>query len=86
MKVDHEKLNAWLAKKWKGDHLCPICGSNDWVGLENYLLLSSSGIPSMIYPSVVIRCQECAYLLFFNAVTMGLLPGKEEVAEKREEG
>ena len=81
IRVDRQQVLDWLAQCWQGPRVCPICTSDDW-------LISESVLESIEYPmtlaggrrmlSVPISCTTCGHTLFFDARTMGLLPGAEQ--------
>ena len=78
VKLDLEKAEEWLDTHWKGDQLCPICGSNDWwicdevVEMKAYnegrLLAGGS-----VFPHLAVICPTCGNTLLFNAMLAGLV-------------
>lgn len=71
-----EKLKAWLDSKGVRPQ-CGACGSNDWapgdiVAAPRY---SSQGlaIGGPTVPMVQLVCSNCAHLMLFAAVPIGIL-------------
>lgn len=75
--VDEVLANQWLTKHWKSRN-CTICGEVTWAMAPQFAHISFArpgvvGAP-LSFPCVVLTCRVCGNTLFFNAVTMQLLP------------
>jgi hypothetical protein len=71
------KVQAWFKEHWKGNVVCPICGSDKWTILPD--VVSTSPTPAQplnpnvpTYPFVMVQSQPCGYVLMFNAVSVGI--------------
>ncbi|WP_269581217.1 hypothetical protein [Roseibium sp. Sym1] len=86
---DKERVITWLNQKGK-NHICPVCGENNWVvgdHLLNGMAFSGGkmilGGPS--YPMVFILCSNCAYTRQFMAKPIGLVNEIQQAAEASQE-
>ena len=82
VKLDVEKAEEWLNTHWKGDQICPICGKDDWVIIDEVVEVRaySEGrtvIGGSIYPHMAVICSKCGNTLLFNALLAGLVEQPE---------
>lgn len=79
--VDDALANQWFREHWK-DRKCVICGQVTWAMAPNFahIPLNQIGMhaPVHSFPCVTLNCRVCGNTLFFNAVTMKLLPDGAE--------
>jgi hypothetical protein len=77
-KVDNALANAWFANHWPQPRHCPVCRSNNWAMAPTFAHVPLGPVgkyqPVRTFPCVVVTCQTCGNTLFFNGVTMKLLP------------
>lgn len=71
-----------LGNLWKGTKSCPICGVERWDVSSNVFALDefegkTPTIARMSIPVVVVICENCGYMLQFNAVVLGLVDPKD---------
>ena len=72
--IDREKIIKWFKEKCEGSK-CFHCGENDW-DLNDEISFSvgySLKTSQEISPQVILTCRNCANMLHFNAVIMGLI-------------
>ena len=82
VKLDLEKAEEWLDDHWKGDQVCPVCGNDDWVIIDEVVEMRaySEGQPVIsgsIYPHMAVICVKCGNTLLFNALLAGLVEQPE---------
>jgi hypothetical protein len=70
------KMDAWFKQHWTQQVLCPVCGSGSWTK-NDYLGHAMAQPASILKPGVpttpfVMVHSPCGYVMFFNAVLMGL--------------
>jgi hypothetical protein len=75
--VNEALANEWFKQHWK-DRNCSVCGVVTWAMAPQFAHISFArpgvvGAPPS-FPCVVLTCRNCGNTLFFNAVTMKLLP------------
>lgn len=88
------KLKNWISERWKKDGgTCPICSSNDWSVSKHLVaapLVSPGGRITIgggpAYPAAQITCGVCGYIIYFNAVIIGLMPSITKKEEQKKEG
>jgi hypothetical protein len=76
--TQQQKLNTWMQGKGVRNN-CPACGTRNWVGGEIInapILVPGGGIaigggPSI--PMIQVICDNCAYVMLFAAVPIGLV-------------
>lgn len=88
---DIKLADEWLTGHWQ-NRACASCGRNDrWAiqgTLAQIIQFSSPGNilvggPTVVYPTLVIMCHFCGYMMTFNAITLGLVKRAEEKEEKQ---
>lgn len=71
------KVAEWTRSHWKGDQRCPRCLGNNWA-IKPIVALPSeephSEYPFLHLPVVPYGCRECGYLIFLDALVLGLVP------------
>jgi len=72
------KLEKWLnSKRAFGSENCPICGYNDWKPGDIVVAPVRSGggtrLGGPTVPMVQLICGNCAYVLLFAAVPIGIV-------------
>ena len=70
-----------LATYWQAAAvLCPVSRDNNWLVLPVVVVppRRDTGIPppyeEINYPTVPVMCNTCGYMMYFNAVLLGLYP------------
>jgi hypothetical protein len=70
-----DQVQKWINDYWRESKNCQICGSNDWLLLDNVWELRdfrggdvASGGP--VLPVVALMCNVCGHTLFFNAIAV----------------
>ena len=56
---------------------CPSCGSRAFGISDTFAeihVLQTGSAPVPVYPAVMITCDNCHYIMMFNAMHLGLLP------------
>jgi hypothetical protein len=83
---EKDRAAAWVNEKWRGNRVCPICGSTRWIlgdhlvqpivlGNKQNILLSG-----VSYPHLMVISPSCGYTMFVNAVIVGLVePSSNEM-------
>jgi len=76
---DFTKVAAWWAKHWKAPVTCPVCKTAAWTTgthvVQTPRWASDSFVTSSsTYPLLPVFCKSCSHVIFFNAVTMGIVP------------
>ncbi len=72
----------WFEEKWPvNKHNCEICNNNTWSLAEDIVTAMPLYDKSIVlggrsYPQVMLVCKNCGNTKYFNAVTMGLIPGE----------
>lgn len=86
MKVDKEKVKAWLDGKWTNDERCPICHDDHWSisddFVDNKVFNPQAIFGGKSYPSVMIICTNCGYTVFINAIVAGFVEKKMDEIDK----
>lgn len=73
-KVSAQKLRQYFREKGI-DRPCESCGHNQWLLLTNFatlVLQDSEAVGISSYPVVVIECQNCGQLRFYNRDKLGV--------------
>jgi hypothetical protein len=65
---DIQRIKDWLLARNAFPLRCPICTATEWYTDLVTLPLNSGGGSR----SLLLICRECAYQMFFDALTMGL--------------
>jgi hypothetical protein len=81
-----EKAQEWISKYWTRPKECTVCGSDQWLLLDNVWELRKfergtlviGGSP--ILPVVALMCNVCGHLIFFNAIAVRAI-AREELKE-----
>ena len=76
MEYDKKKVWEWITSYWKPPRSCEVCGSDQWLLLDNVWELrrfeggglSVGGAP--LLPVVALMCNVCGHTLFFNAIAV----------------
>jgi hypothetical protein len=73
-------VTEWMSAHFDGDRPCPLCGKvAGWSVLApvempvRFTVLEGQARGKAI-PAVPLMCKNCAYLAYFAAVTIGVLP------------
>jgi hypothetical protein len=73
-----DRLIEFLAEKVQNP-ACPVCGTDDWVpGRELTKISEYTPNANQFYPIVARTCFNCGLVQLFNAVIVGLLPGRQQ--------
>lgn len=77
-----EMINRFFASK-SLDPKCSICGCDDWA-VEDIIPAVDHPGPKILrrgamVPLLQLECQNCGHVVFFNAVTLGLIPDDGKV-------
>jgi hypothetical protein len=84
--LDEQKkkiILEWLDKKWPTfKRVCEICNASTWSLSEDLIaptpfLGGSIVLGGRSYPQVMIICTSCGNTKYFNAVTIGIMPGEK---------
>ncbi len=81
-KIDVDKFEHWLNRRWKSSVKCPVCTGYDWnYGDRLFELRKIHDEKTIqreidIYPLVTVTCNLCGYTRFFNAIVVGLTTPK----------
>lgn len=86
-KIDRQKFVDHINKKWKGGISCPVCKENDWIINDHLLELrvfnqGSFVVGGPLIPIASITCNNCGYIMHFNAIKIGLLEPENQDKEK----
>ena len=87
-KEQNDAAIAWLQEK-RGNHPCPSCGRNDFAVLNSLAGLPVQAVDGPMslgrsYPCIVLVCTHCAYMMFYNAMTMEIYMGQKSKEKKGE--
>ena len=79
---DLKKIRTWIKEKWKTG-TCTVCGVNDWlVGSDlivtPIIMKDQIQLAGRAYIHVLVSCNECGHMVFFNAKKIGLGQDSEE--------
>lgn len=76
----------WVNSKAK-NHQCPVCGENNWrVGEHIIHALAQEPLQAgKVYPQVFLSCNNCAFIRYFMAKTIGLFDMEEGNVESEVE-
>jgi C4-type Zn-finger protein len=69
----HGRFEAWIDKNWRHGP-CPVCQTNSWSPLARLGQISNLDFAGRMVPLVLIQCDNCGYLLSFNAIAAGIVP------------
>jgi hypothetical protein len=95
--AENAQVAEWFRTHWN-NYSCPFSGpATQWQVSPHIVALSSvsvgeAGILSPVlagataYPVIQITCAHCGYTVFFNAITMGIVPGRIAVRQARADG
>ncbi|GAH58154.1 unnamed protein product [marine sediment metagenome] len=96
MKLDEEqqrKVLDYIKEKWQEPRTCPICKHDDW-GVSDRTFevrdFTGGGISvgggSYLTPVIAVTCDNCGYILFLNAMQLGVVkqPEKKNKSSKTE--
>ena len=80
---------AWLEKRWEQPKTCPVCGRAAWDVQRQLgaILVSAPGGGLQLdqsFPCVVAVCRNCAFMLLFNAVRMGIVAKATEGRKEKD--
>ena len=77
------RLRDAFGKIWPEHSRCPMCHSGTWqisdsiFSLPEYMGGLFPGRGGAIFPVIPISCGNCGYVIFFNAIQLGILdPGR----------
>lgn len=74
-----KRINEWLDKHWLYPRNCPICAeTDDWLVLGAVQELDWFTIGSGKIPVTPIMCKACGYMIFFNAIKVGIVKDSGE--------
>lgn len=80
-----EAALAYINDKWPAPQECPVCRSTEWQLMDEvYQILQYRPLtePMAIIPTIITLCENCAYMMVFNAMWIGIV---EEDAEAEDE-
>lgn len=69
MKLDPTAIHEWLAAKWTGSKLCPVCLQNNWIINPDIFQVPQTlkmQPKRTLIPVLSVSCSNCGYLVFFN--------------------
>jgi hypothetical protein len=84
---ERDKVYAWFNKNWANPPKCPMCDSHKFILSDHVVMptvyantnvvyvgenVISPQISSMSYPQIMLMCEKCGLVLYFNAVTIGI--------------
>ncbi len=78
-----EKFEKWLDLHWKSGDGCPVCKHNYWTINDSVFELREFNegkliLKGSVIPVVVLTCERCGYVFYFNAINAGLVaPSKK---------
>ena len=87
---EKEDVVAWIKEKWENTK-CPFSGHNEWnLGDELVRTTKYTGnnllIGGSTYPLIIFTCIGCGYVVYINAILVGIVPKEEKAPpEKKEE-
>jgi hypothetical protein len=80
--VNNALANQWFAEHWPQPRTCTVCRHAEWGLVPQFAHVALGPIGALMrtrtYPCVAVTCRTCGNTLFFNAVSMGLLPKGED--------
>lgn len=68
--IQKQKFLAWLAAQVPKRPPCPLCGANNWDVGE---VVDTQGMSGIIAPMAQLVCQQCAYIVLFDARKAGVV-------------
>jgi len=75
---NRERIAQYLATKWDGPVVCPVCKTTHWsigdvvdLPVRDPDFLPDQGYAAQVYPLVPVYCDNCSYVLWFNAISAG---------------
>jgi hypothetical protein len=75
---DRQVIDVWLKKNWNMGS-CPVCRKQNWALADhvvNPVLYNGIGFSQNSgYPQIMVICNVCGYIMYFNAVTVGIIQG-----------
>ena len=66
-----ESFQKWIPTVWKGEVVCPVCGSHVWNTGEP-VDLPARHSPGKAVTVMPVICATCSHTIFFNMVRAGL--------------
>lgn len=79
---EQQKANKWIKDHLKDSFSCPVCGHKDFHLQDTLGIITLFGGGATMlgtgYPTLVMVCKNCAYMMFFSAVMAGVSPAGEE--------
>lgn len=79
-----KKVVAWL--KEHGTKGCPVCGHPKWALADDFVEVRPHYQPAIfggvIYPAVMLVCENCNFLMLFHAVLVGAMEKPKPEAKK----
>ena len=82
--AEERTVVQWLKDSgWTDANICPISLHAEWSISEHIVFpITYAGgairLGGEVVPFVMVRCEDCGYTRFFNAVMMGLLPPSKD--------
>ena len=77
-----QKIDDWIKAHCKEPFHCQFCGQSEFQvqATAGIVPLFGGGVTMLGsgYPAVVVICSNCGNMLFLNAVTIGVVPAREE--------
>ena len=86
-RLDTEKLHNKIVEKFADAMTCPFCHSDNWTVSEilfglaemhNYGIILGGDV----VPLVVSQCENCSYIVSFNALTLGIINSKGQINQE----
>jgi hypothetical protein len=88
---DKEKVHQWIQEYWTRKKDCQICGSDDWILMDNVWELRKferGGLvvgSSPLLPVVALMCNVCGQMVFFNAFAVRALKRGQQKGNEDEQ-
>jgi len=85
---EQKLANKWITEHWKS-WTCPFSGGTTW-DLGQYVAQSTifSGgaliVGGPVYPYITVTCKDCGYVVFLNAIKIGIIPPSTKPANPTE--
>lgn len=72
---DKEAVQKWISEYWTGTKDCLVCGSNDWILMDNVWELrdfhgGDFSVGGPVLPLIALMCNVCGHTLLFNAIAV----------------
>jgi hypothetical protein len=75
-----DRIIRKIQQKWVGPHTCPICKTDKWTLTSHVTspvrlngLAGGMELGGQVFPTAMLMCNNCGYLLFFNLILMGVI-------------